>query len=166
MSIASVSALDIDIATIDAGVVMNVNDSVLYNIMCGTIKDYTIPKSFTEIRAGLFYNCDDLEVISIPNTVKKIGERAFYNCNSLTKVKIPAYVTRIDDLAFNNCSLLNKVYFLGKPEYISENIFEGCNDMDIYVSWATEAMPGSPWGATNANIHYSTRFDINNEPII
>jgi len=37
------------------------------------------------------------------------------------------------------------------------NIFNGCTQtFDIYVPWSEGEVAGSPWGATNATIHYNS----------
>lgn len=54
------------------------------------------------------------------------------------------------------CTRLIQVIFTNKPTSIGNAIFGGCDQLKhIYVPWSEGEVPGIPWGATNAIIHYN-----------
>ena len=74
---------------------------------------------------------------------------------ALTSFTIPANCAAISDKAFSGDTALASVTFRGTPSVISNLAFQGLTALaDIYVPWASGAVEGAPWGATNATIHY------------
>lgn len=74
---------------------------------------------------------------------------------ALTSFTIPANCVGIIDKAFSGDISLASVTFRGTPSAISNLAFQGLTALaDIYVPWASGAVNGAPWGATNATIHY------------
>lgn len=74
---------------------------------------------------------------------------------ALTSFTIPANCAAISDKAFSGDTALASVTFRGTPSFISTLAFQGLTALaDIYVPWASGAVEGAPWGATNATIHY------------
>lgn len=74
---------------------------------------------------------------------------------ALTSFIIPANCVQILEKAFSGDTALASVTFRGTPSSISNLAFQGLTALaDIYVPWASGAVEGAPWGATNATIHY------------
>jgi len=74
---------------------------------------------------------------------------------ALTSFTIPANCVQISEKAFSGDTALASVTFRGTPSFISNLAFQGLTALaDIYVPWASGAVAGAPWGATNAIIHY------------
>ena len=74
---------------------------------------------------------------------------------ALTSFIIPANCVQISEKAFSGDTALASVTFRGTPSLISNLAFQGLAALaDIYVPWASGAVNGAPWGATNATIHY------------
>lgn len=74
---------------------------------------------------------------------------------ALTSFTVPANCVGISDKAFSGDTALASVTFRGTPSSISNLAFQGLTALaDIYVPWASGAVEGAPWGATNATIHY------------
>lgn len=74
---------------------------------------------------------------------------------ALTSFIIPANCVQILEKAFSGDTALASVTFRGTPLSISNLAFQGLTALaDIYVPWASGAVKGAPWGATNATIHY------------
>ena len=74
---------------------------------------------------------------------------------ALTSFTVPANCVGIYDKAFSGDTALASVTFRGTPSVISNLAFQGLTALaDIYVPWASDAVRGAPWGATNATIHY------------
>lgn len=74
---------------------------------------------------------------------------------ALTSFIIPANCVQISEKAFSGDTALASVTFRGTPSSISNLAFQGLTALaDIYVPWASGAVNGAPWGATNATIHY------------
>jgi prepilin-type N-terminal cleavage/methylation domain-containing protein len=109
-----------DNVVIPSGVTTISNTAFAWN----QITSVTIPSGVTTIGSSAFmYN--SLTSITIPEGVTTIGLTAFLN-NQLTSVTIPNSVTKIDLYAF-----------VDNP------------DMTITIDNTTDAISGSPWGASN-----------------
>ena len=122
-----------------------------------TIGNITLPAGVTSIGESAFMNCTSLVSISLPSSLKSIGFGAFYGCTSLALTSLPAGVTSIGEAAFLNCTSLTDVTFQGTPTSINEYAFYGCTNLTtINVPWASGAVAGAPWGATNATINYNS----------
>ena len=81
-----------------------------------------------------------IKKIVIPDTVEHLGEHTFYECSSLESVKIPNSVTNISRIGYGG-------------EYIP--VFYHCKTLkEVIIDNAEGAIPGAPWGATNAKITY------------
>ena len=91
----------------------------------------TIGTGLTSIGSGAFSN-HKLTTLSIPNNVKTIGTTAFAN-GDLTSVTIGSGVTSIGTTAFNTNTALTS----------------------ITINRLTNAITGSPWGATNATVTWT-----------
>lgn len=123
---------------------------------CSKLTTVTIPDSVTRIGYSAFSGCSSLTSVEIPSSVTSIGGNAFASCSSLTSVTIPDSVTSISDYVFNGCSSLSSVTFNGTPRTVTSTAFRGCSNLTtINVPWAEGAVPGAPWGATDATINYN-----------
>lgn len=140
-----------------------------------------LPLDLTRIGDYAFYKCSNLQLTSLPNTIRTIGssafaysnltltelpndlnlikEDAFANCEGLSSLIFPNGLINIDRRAFQNCPNLTSVIFKGQPLTIGYDAFKECSNLlDIYVPWSASGInevPGAPWGATNATIHYN-----------
>lgn len=99
--------------------------------------------------------------LTIPSTITSIGSSAFAYCTSLEEVVLDPTMTSIpNSYIFVGCTSLKKVYIKKSFSSLNSNTF--INDTaitDIYVPWASGAVSGAPWGATNATVHYDTVYD-------
>lgn len=98
---------------------------------CTNLKTLDCPE-VEIIKNSCFENCEKLENISLPK-VKTIGNGVFVSCYALKTIHIPATIQEIDEEGFGWCGLT-----------------------DIYIDKAEGEIPGAPWGAENATIHYSS----------
>ena len=81
-----------------------------------------------------FNNSTDLKIVDFSKSiVNYIGYKAFSDCVNLNEVKIPNTIKDIMNNAFDNTPSLT----------------------DIYIDAKEDSIPGAPWGATNATIHWS-----------
>ena len=128
-----------------------------------SVEDITIGPE-VEILPDLFANNSQIERIDIPTSVTSIGGQAFSLCLNLTEITIPESVTTLGPLAFYgsknlrrinwnaiNCSSETfysypttfgcdnvKVIVVGSQvESIGGAIFQGCNNVDSVISYAT-----------------------------
>lgn len=72
------------------------------------VENLVIPSDVTDIKNGLFQNCNMTKVI-IPDNTITIGKSAFKNCSSLANVVIGNSVTTLDDEVFKDCRKANFV---------------------------------------------------------
>jgi hypothetical protein len=131
---------------------------------CSTI---SIP-SATEIGSQVFDGCNlyasnDNNEFRLPSNLTTIGYAAFRSAFSkytygeaIKHLIIPQGVLRIEDECFASNPSLISVTFEGTPNWFSNSIFDGCENItDIYVPWPESHFSDAPWGATNATIHYN-----------
>lgn len=109
----------------------------------------------TGIDRGAFEGVESITSVIIPNSITSIGNCAFMHCNNLTSVTIPNSVTSIGENAFSYCDNLTSVTICDSMTKIGNNAFSMCNKLtDIYIYALPESINGSPWGATDAQIHW------------
>ena len=117
----------------------------------------SLPNSITIIGSFAFSGCDNLALTSLPEGLNNINNNAFNGCTKLALTSLPNSIVGIWENAFAYCTGLTTITFKTKPIVISNDSFYGCTNLtDIYVPWAEGAVPGAPWGADNATIHYNT----------
>lgn len=122
----------------------------------GTIVNIELADDVSAIKKYAFYNCNYLMLSKLPTGITSIGDFAFYNCSKLTITEIPAGVTSIGEYAFYNCTGLTTITFKGTPTSLNSYAFSRCTGIKtINVPWASGAVSGAPWGATNATINYN-----------
>lgn len=113
-----------------------------------------LPPSIEYIGNDAFNGCTRLMYVTLPKHLKTIGAAAFKGI-IMTGIEIPETVETIGIGAFTNTSLVT-VMFRGTPTNIGTAAFQTMTLKDIYVPWAEGAVPGAPWGASNATIHYES----------
>lgn len=157
----TIKALNTDIAKLNAGAVMNLDDSALYSILDGSIVSYTVTGNFIKIRDGMFFGCKNLNKIELSAATEEIGRYAFCDCRSIKNIIIPSRVNNIGDLAFKDCVSLNTVYFHSHVNNIGETIFDGCPSLKhVWVTWSKNQYDDS-WIPNGVEIHYNTMYDWN-----
>jgi hypothetical protein len=109
-----------------AGILFDINQTVLIQCPGDFGGSYTIPTNVTSIGDYAFYCCSSLTNVTIPNSVTSIGDFAFGGCTSLTNVTIPNSVTSIGDFAFYDCSCLTNVTIGTNVTSIGDGAFFGC----------------------------------------
>lgn len=161
LSTVTIKALDVDTAKLNAGAVMNLDDSALYSILDGSIMTYTVTGNFLKIRDGMFFGCRNLNKIELSAAIEGIGKYAFCDCRSINNIIIPSRVTSIGDFAFKDCISLNTVYFHSHANSISQTIFDGCSSLKhVWVSWSKNQYD-DPWIPQGVEVHYNTMYNPN-----
>ena len=116
-----------------------------------SIKNVTIPSTYTYIEDYAFYDCDSLESITLPSSIEEIGVGAFESCGALASVTLSAsleaipayafkdctaitsidasYVKSIDKGAFLNCSALETLTLSSDLQYATKEAFYGCEKL-------------------------------------
>lgn len=104
-----------------------------------------------------------LKKLTIPSTITSIATYAFAYCTSLEELILePTMTSMSNSYIFRGCTSLKKVYIKKSFSSLNSNTFYGDTAItDIYVPWASGAVSGAPWGATNATVHYETDFNQN-----
>ena len=117
---------------------------IAYGAFCGCgIKSITIPKSVTEIRTEVFYECENLTSIVVAEDNPKFDSRN--GCNAIIETKtntlvvgcattiIPESVTSIADYAFEACVSLTSITIPASITEIGRGAFHFCSNLkDIY----------------------------------
>ena len=90
-----------------------------------------IPQGVSEIKGGVFQNCEKLENLIMHEGITKIGADAFTGCHHLCEITVPEGVTHIGDSAFWECRMLQKIslpstlkVFHAAQIYYSKNVRE------------------------------------------
>lgn len=121
----------------------------------GPLQNVNMPNTVTEIGKGAFQGDTHLALTSLPSGLTSIAQDAFYQCTSLAITSFPSGLLGIGSMAFRQCNALTSLTFLGTPNGIASSAFYSCaNITTIRVPWASGAVSGAPWGATNATITY------------
>lgn len=90
---------------------------------CANLESVQLPESLTSIGDDAFYYCESLKSINIPNSVQYIGAAAFCGCRSLQQdLVIPEGVTSIEYCAFSRCGLTG-IRIPGSASVIEEEAF-------------------------------------------
>ena len=144
----------------DKLVYANIPNSVTYIgfyafASCSRLQITELPNGITYIGDSSFTSCQSATLTSLPNELTEIGKYAF-QASGVAFSEIPGGTKRIGGAAFSNCNGLSTITFMGIPEYIAANAFEGCTNITtLNVPWAEGAVANAPWGATNATINYN-----------
>lgn len=156
--------------------VTNINEYAFYE--CSKLTNLTIGDNVSSIGAYAFKDC---AITALPNlnSLTTINNSAFTNCKRLTTVVIPDNIITISNSAFNGCSGITSVVIGNGTTKVLGGAFNSCtalktvrigngitsmvtcfsNDTaltDIYIDKPENSISGSPWGATNAQIHWNT----------
>lgn len=129
--------------------------SELYeSVLTGTVTEFTVPETWTKIRAGTFRDCTKLKSVTFNNNITKIGNNAFQMCWSLESVSIPDSVTAILDWAFSDCIKLSTLYI---PSNVTSSFgsytFYGCSALEFVTL-------GSDFNANGLNLSSSTLYSV------
>lgn len=131
-----------------------------YNLFyyCSKLQTVNFPAAWTIVDRTCFFMCSALAITRIPDTVTEIKDSAFMN-TGLTDIDIMGSCN-VGWGAFGKCQNLKTVKFHSVNTTIDAYAFRDSTAVtDIYVPWASGAVAGAPWGATNASIHYNTQYD-------
>ena len=133
----------------------------------GTDKNLVIPnfyldKPIIRVDENAFEDSDIESVIFLDGSQSlSIREYAFNNCTSLKSIQLPSNLYEIENRAFRNCTNLKSIVIPLTCERISGELarydaFEGCTSLtDIYIEGNEDRIPGAPWGAKNAQVHWN-----------
>ena len=144
------------------------------------LKDVNLPK-VTTLGANAFNNTNALEEINLPS-LTALDECEFYGsdiqkatfeslngiyndgkdfytspfafCVKLTELNVPNLEIIHGPEVFGSCTKLKELY-LPNIKGIGENSLKNSSITDIYVGCDEARLPGAPWGATNATVHYN-----------
>ena len=124
---------------------------ILTGVKDKALTDIVIPKVFSEIGTGAFYESSDLTNITIPNSVTKIGDSAFRDCHSLTNITIPNSVTKIERSVFSDCRSLTSIIIPNSVTEIGKCVFWGCHNLTniMIPNSVTEIRDGTFWSCHN-----------------
>ena len=100
------------------------------SVLDGTVINFIIPDTFTEIRNGAFYSCELLKNVIIPNTITRIGMLAFERCYALDNVHIPNSVEEIATTAFERCTSLATINIPNSIKTMSPRAFSSCTALE------------------------------------
>ena len=95
--------LELPKTAIDNSVVNGIKEGAFKDNI--TIKEISIPNTYTEIRNEAFSGCTNLETINFEeeSTLEKIGIAAFHSCSNLENFVLPSTVSAIESFAFYDC---------------------------------------------------------------
>lgn len=123
------------------------------SIVTGVKSDYrrrvtsiTIPVLYTgavtEIAAGAFQGCTNLETLELVPTITTVGDYAFAGCTSLNNIDV-SNVTSFGVDAFNGCTSLQSVTLSNSLTAIPNEMFYNCSALQNVVVPATVASIGN-----------------------
>ncbi len=103
-----------------------------------SIQAFYAPTGYTEIKEGVFRDCDKLKTVDLANSVTKIGDHAFDGCTSLTEDGITGCgkVDNIGSYAFKNTGFTKldiAQIFRGEPLTLGSYAFSSCTKLTTLV---------------------------------
>jgi BspA type Leucine rich repeat region (6 copies) len=111
------------------GVLMNKDETTLFQCPGGKSGEYTIPSTVTSINPYAFAYCAGLTSVTIPPGVTAIGPDTFRSCSGMTSVTIPSGVTIIDINAFYDCTGLKSVTIPASTMTVNSYAFYNCTSL-------------------------------------
>lgn len=115
-----------------------------------------LPASLTTL-GGTAFRQSKITIRNIPAGVTEIPQNCFYWCSGITSMTLHSNITTIGSSSFYKNENLTMVTFKGTPTSIDSSAFSSCTNLKtINVPWASGAIAGAPWGATNATINYNS----------
>ena len=109
-------------------------------------KSIVFPEALTEIDAGAFEDCKQLESVIIPAHIKKLGDEAFKGCEALENVIIESGVEEIGDSAFENCKKLKELFIPGTVKNFDNHAVFGCDALEkLEFEFGVESIDVSEW---------------------
>lgn len=116
----------------------------------------TLPNSVTDMGAGVFENCRNLESVVLPSNIQAIGSALFQDCISLKEISIPESVTQIYNNAFAQCQSLVELDIPENITSIMQNAFKNCKSLKTVTLPSKITFMGKEifWNCTEIiNIH-------------
>lgn len=102
------------------------------------ITNVVVSNGITKIGKKAFFYCQSLETVSIGKDCTNISDSAFQNCGSLAEVSISTKLSLIlGEDAFCNCTNM-KIYTSASQVKVVDYCFEGCSNIDIYLTGLNE----------------------------
>lgn len=92
------------------------------------IKTLIIEDGVTDISAGSFSDCNNLESVYIPDSVIEIGDSSFAYCYRIRNISLPKNLKIIGERAFSTCRFSN-VLIPGSVTSIGDYAFESCTNL-------------------------------------
>ena len=115
------------------------------------VKEVVLPDTVTEIGAGAFAYCWDLQSINMPAGLKAVEDKAFLQCDSLEELTLPDSVEKIGKGAFASCSSLKRFRIPKGLIALEEGAFMHCPALEEFTGGpepAEGAGGGQPAGKT------------------
>lgn len=127
----NVSEANINYISIE-GVLFNNDASEILWFPLGKTGEYKLPSSVKAIGENAFRGTR-ITTLIIPDEIETISRGAFSG-SLLTDITLSDLMTNISEGLFQDCQVLKRVRFGKSTEYISNYIFDGCNNLqDIYI---------------------------------
>lgn len=133
-----------------------------------SITSIFMPNSIIEIQDYAFAYNYELKEITIPRNVQIIGESTFEDtdiefvevdnknlCFSNDKYGVLYTKDKKTLIYFPTASKIISYEVDSATEHINNNAFMGSNVQDIYLERFYNSIPGAPWGAEGAGIHWN-----------
>ena len=118
------------------------------------IKENRIPKivvdtpDVAELILGNFNTIDERWFRQKDGTMLNVIRPWCFANTTVYEADIPSSVEFIQSKAFLDCNNLQRVVFRNKPQFLSDNVFEGCKNLSfIGVPWSEGEVRYAPWGA-------------------
>ena len=94
---------------------------------------FEIPKGYTSLCHGAFFENDELEEIVFPSTLQKIRDVAFMDCTALKEIILPDSITDLETDAFCGCESVKKLKISNNLTIIRRGVFAGLGAKEIVI---------------------------------
>lgn len=97
--------------------------------ICSNLQEITIPIGLISTKGSSFEGCTNLRNIVFPNTTELIDYKSFTGCNFITNMEIPNSVKSFSSYSLYNCNHLTRAVIPTGVTAIGGSAFTGCSSL-------------------------------------
>ncbi|EAY14969.1 hypothetical protein TVAG_396990 [Trichomonas vaginalis G3] len=99
---------------------------------CYKVSEILFPRGLLEIQYEWCFYQSKYKSIEIHNSFTTIGVRSFFY-SKIISIKLPESVKRIENDGFHGCNSMINVTFLGAIDYIGNDAFNYCDNLELII---------------------------------
>lgn len=97
------------------------------------ITSVTVPANITDLKPGVFQNCQNLVEVTIEANITALADMMFSNCMNLHKITLPSSIAVLGNEVFANCTALDEIFFNGTSVQLTDGALNGFDNLGNLV---------------------------------